>query len=117
MNRRKFLQLSSGVAIDYSLLSVPSRAAVRNSVPPQSPTMSTSPTTSETPLVIDEAWRRASAKYDAARRALLKQVDHAANDGPFRPDWASLASYKAPEWYRDAKFGIFIHWGVYSVPA
>jgi len=37
--------------------------------------------------------------------------------GPFRPDWESLQKYEAPDWYRDAKFGIFIHWGVYSVPA
>src|SRR5207302_1597075 len=31
--------------------------------------------------------------------------------------WESLKTYDVPEWYRDAKFGIFIHWGVYSVPA
>jgi alpha-L-fucosidase len=30
---------------------------------------------------------------------------------------APTAKYQAPEWYKDAKFGIFIHWGVYSVPA
>jgi alpha-L-fucosidase len=36
---------------------------------------------------------------------------------PFEPDWASLANYRVPDWYADAKFGIFIHWGVYSVPA
>jgi alpha-L-fucosidase len=36
----------------------------------------------------------------------------------FQPDSASIAeNYKIPEWFRDAKFGIFIHWGVYSVPA
>ena len=29
----------------------------------------------------------------------------------------SPAIYRVPEWYRDAKFGIFIHWGLYSVPA
>ena len=28
-----------------------------------------------------------------------------------------MATYQIPEWYQDAKFGIFIHWGVYSVPA
>ena len=39
------------------------------------------------------------------------------NDGPFRPDWATLNKYEQPQWYKDAKFGIFIHWGVYSVPA
>ena len=39
------------------------------------------------------------------------------NAGPFAPTWESLAAYTAPTWYQDAKFGIFIHWGVYSVPA
>ncbi|MBO3804050.1 MAG: alpha-L-fucosidase [Candidatus Brockarchaeota archaeon] len=38
-------------------------------------------------------------------------------EGPFRPDWKSLEGYEVPEWYLDAKFGIFVHWGVYSVPA
>ena len=35
----------------------------------------------------------------------------------FQADWKSLNNYEIPSWYRDAKFGIFIHWGVYSVPA
>jgi alpha-L-fucosidase len=35
----------------------------------------------------------------------------------FEPTWESLKQYQAPAWYEDAKFGIFIHWGVYSVPA
>jgi len=38
-------------------------------------------------------------------------------EGPFQPSWESLEHYTIPEWYLDAKFGIFIHWGVYSVPA
>lgn len=37
--------------------------------------------------------------------------------GPFQPTWDSLENWQVPEWYLDAKFGIFIHWGVYSVPA
>lgn len=38
--------------------------------------------------------------------------------GPFTDDWKNIAeNYKFPDWFRDAKFGIFIHWGVYSVPA
>jgi alpha-L-fucosidase len=36
---------------------------------------------------------------------------------PYTADWASLDARPMPAWYRDAKFGIFIHWGVYSVPA
>ncbi len=36
----------------------------------------------------------------------------------FEPDSAVIANhYQIPDWFRDAKFGIFIHWGVYSVPA
>ena len=37
--------------------------------------------------------------------------------GPFKAEWESLVNYRVPKWYEDAKFGIFIHWGVYSVPA
>lgn len=37
--------------------------------------------------------------------------------GPFVPTWDSLKHYDVPRWYMDGKFGIFIHWGVYSVPA
>ena len=35
---------------------------------------------------------------------------------PFEPTWESLKQYKVPEWFKDAKFGIYFHWGVYSVP-
>ena len=33
------------------------------------------------------------------------------------PDWASLDARPLPSWYDEAKFGIFLHWGVFSVPA
>jgi alpha-L-fucosidase len=65
---------------------------------------------------IDQEWQKSVAKYDTQRNALLKEAERQANDGPFRPDWASLRQYEIPQWYKDAKFGIFIHWGVYSVP-
>ena len=35
----------------------------------------------------------------------------------FQATWESLKTYQTPDWFKDAKFGIFIHWGVYSVPA
>src|SRR5690606_1973591 len=35
----------------------------------------------------------------------------------FSPNWESLDQRATPAWFEDAKFGIFIHWGVYSVPA
>lgn len=34
----------------------------------------------------------------------------------YQADWSSLDSRPVPQWYKDSKFGIFIHWGVYSVP-
>ncbi|NBU64666.1 MAG: hypothetical protein EBS29_09230 [Chloroflexia bacterium] len=37
--------------------------------------------------------------------------------GPFTPNWESLQHYQVPAWYREGKFGIFIHWGPYCVPA
>ncbi len=36
---------------------------------------------------------------------------------PYQPTWESLDKRPTPAWFQDAKFGIFIHWGVYSVPA
>ena len=36
----------------------------------------------------------------------------------FKPDWDNLAAnYQFPQWFKDAKFGIFIHWGLFSVPS
>ncbi|XP_046650335.1 alpha-L-fucosidase-like [Daphnia pulicaria] len=35
----------------------------------------------------------------------------------YTPDWTSLDSRPLPSWYDEAKFGIFVHWGVFSVPA
>ena len=36
--------------------------------------------------------------------------------GPFQPSWKSLMNYQTPEWFRDAKFGIFAHWGPQCQP-
>ena len=53
-----------------------------------------------------------------ALAVLLCALSVRAEERPkFEPNWASLNARKTPEWFRDAKFGIFIHWGVYSVPA
>ncbi len=42
----------------------------------------------------------------------------AENKKVFEPTWESIkANYSDPEWFNDQKFGIFIHWGVYAVPA
>ena len=47
----------------------------------------------------------------------LAQIDRVIEQGPFKDTWESLGQFQVPAWYRDAKFGIFIHWGIYSVPA
>ena len=36
---------------------------------------------------------------------------------PYEPTWESVSQHPVPDWYHDAKLGIFIHWGLYSVPA
>src|SRR5579872_1642996 len=69
---------------------------------------STAPTASNSAESFAGVWQKATAKYDGPRKALLADVDRGAQDGPFRPDWNSLSQYKVPDWYRDAKFGIFI---------
>jgi alpha-L-fucosidase len=54
------------------------------------------------------------------KRALLclvVMVSGIASAQRVAPDWASVDSRPTPAWWSDAKFGIFIHWGVYSVPA
>ena len=43
-----------------------------------------------------------------------------ATAGPssYTPSWSSVDQHPpAPEWFQDAKFGIYYHWGVFSVPA
>ena len=37
--------------------------------------------------------------------------------GKYQPTWESLDSRPLPSWYDEAKFGIFMHWGLYSVPS
>lgn len=40
---------------------------------------------------------------------------HAAE--PYEPTWESLSKSPIPDWLKDAKFGVYTHWGIYSVPA
>jgi alpha-L-fucosidase len=60
---------------------------------------------------------QAATQSPAAIKSRLEAIDVVAERGPFKPDWESLARFQTPAWYQDAKFGIFIHWGAYSVPA
>jgi len=47
----------------------------------------------------------------------ILKIIPAPTSGPFEPSWSSLKNYRVPRWFIDSKLGIFIHWGVYSVPA
>ena len=51
------------------------------------------------------------------RKAYLDKIDEVIAKGDFKDDWGSLAAFEIPEWFKKAKFGIFIHWGLYSIPA
>jgi len=53
----------------------------------------------------------------AENSAGLARVRDVIAAGPFDDTWESLSAYQVPRWFREAKFGIFVHWGVYSVPA
>lgn len=47
----------------------------------------------------------------------LQRIEEVIEKGPYKDTWESLENFSVPTWYQKAKFGIFIHWGVYSVPA
>ncbi len=47
---------------------------------------------------------------------MISPVPNLAGTGPYQPTWDSLLQYEAPEWYRDAKFGIWAHWSPQCVP-
>jgi len=57
-------------------------------------------------------------QYRQAIDKQLAKIDKGVTEGPYKPDWKDLERHTAaPEWFRDAKFGIYWHWGVYAVPA
>lgn len=56
-------------------------------------------------------------KFQALEVRQVAKVNRVDAAGPFHANWISLGRYTVPSWFRDGKFGIFIHWGVYSVPA
>ncbi len=47
----------------------------------------------------------------------LSEIEKVIQEGPYQDNWESLSEYRVPDWYEKKKFGIFIHWGVFSVPA
>ena len=108
-NKAKLLRRLAVHSTLISALSLSAIAVLAQSV--------SAPTESESAEALAKQWADASAKYDAHRSAILQHVDEVNQAGPYHADWRSLSQWNLPTWYKDAKFGIFIHWGVYSVPA
>lgn len=74
------------------------------------------------------SWRRLKTKYHhklpkerndihVDRKAYLEQIDRVNREGRYHPDWESLSTHPIPDWYREKRLGIFLHWGPFSVPA
>ncbi len=61
--------------------------------------------------------RRELLQTCAAIPLALTATRKASAAASFQPSWDSIDRRPVPKWYTDAKFGIFIHWGVYSAPA
>jgi alpha-L-fucosidase len=57
-----------------------------------------------------------SGTVGAAADAIAPNAALAIADGPFRPDWESLEKYQVPDWFRNAKFGLWAHWGPQCQP-
>ena len=47
----------------------------------------------------------------------METVEQVIAAGPYSDNWSSLSTHPVPLWFRKGKLGIFIHWGIYSVPA
>jgi alpha-L-fucosidase len=56
-------------------------------------------------------------KFESSLRQKLEKADKPNLAGRYKANFKSLEQYEIPQWYEDAKFGIFIHWGIFSVPA
>jgi len=57
----------------------------------------------------------ANAPLPQVETAAVSKKEQCSPVGGFQPTWSSLRSLPSPQWLRDSKFGIYTHWGVYSV--
>ncbi|MDL2301700.1 alpha-L-fucosidase [Lachnospiraceae bacterium OttesenSCG-928-D06] len=51
------------------------------------------------------------------KQQYLQEIEEVISKGKYKDNWDSLAGRDMPKWMKEGKFGIFIHWGIYSVPA
>ena len=50
-------------------------------------------------------------------QSYLREIHRVIEEGKYKDNWASLCTHTPPGWYTRGKLGIFVHWGIYSVPA
>ena len=99
MNRRNFLLSSLAATSAYSVLHGLPGAARGKAV---SPFAGLSP-------------HQAQALEEQNLRRTTSEIDALLESGPFKPNWDSLHTHHDAEWFRDAKFGVYSHWGPVTV--
>lgn len=120
MDRRNFCKLLAAGAGLTALPSVPSIGLAADAAQSSGDGSSTSFPVSEWQAVVDEGWGTTGASagkgtWDGVPLQ-APPIPGLSGVGPFKPVWDSLLQYEAPEWYRDAKFGIWAHWSPQCVP-
>ena len=125
MQRREFLKLMAASAGAMSLpLAGDLGCATKPSTSGNSLSGGGSPTSfpgADWQAVVKEGWGTAGAQagpgtWDGVPLPAPPGIPDLTGEGPFQADWNSLLAYDAPEWYRDAKFGIWAHWSPQCVP-
>ncbi len=119
MSRRKAVQLMVGTGAAIVLKKI--SQAAPPTAPPASPAPPATPTA---PAAAGRGGRGAPAPTDPPGSAPIPPApdyieappNFGIADGPFKPDWTSLSDYTHPDWYRDAKLGIWAHWGPQCQP-
>ena len=125
MQRREFLKLlAAGAGATALPLAGNLGCATKPPAPGGSLSGGGSPTSfplSDWRAVEREGWGTAGAQagpgtWDGVPLQAPSNIPDLTGDGPYKADWNSLLAYDAPEWYRDAKFGIWAHWSPQCVP-
>src|ERR1041385_7507408 len=67
-------------------------------------------------LVLAQAFTAIAIPSSLIPKIIVSTNDEPVAPGKFQPTWESLKQYETPEWFRDAKFGIWAHWGPQCQP-
>ena len=119
LTRRNFTRMSAAAAVAAGLAQPRHAAAILAQTPPigvKEPDAIASDSGSCAPAANapGDKWTKDTPDLVSAALANLPPTP----SGPFQSSWDSIEqNYKDPDWFRDGKFGIMMHWGIYSVPA